>query len=99
MREANAVNHMISKELTGVEFSVLTQRSSFKQVSCGKKLQLGDSGLGAGAKPEVGKEAAENEIEKIKEVSRRRPHGFYYSRYGGGTGTGAAPIIAQAAKK
>ena len=62
---SNAVNHMISKELKGVEFQCAnTDAQALNKSPAEKKLQLGDSGLGAGAKPEVGKQAAETEIEK-----------------------------------
>ena len=97
---SNAVNHMISKELTGVEFQCAnTDAQALNKSPAEKKLQLGDSGLGAGAKPEVGKEAAENEIEKIKEFLEGAHMVFITAGMGGGTGTGAAPIIAQAAKE
>ena len=97
---SNAVNHMISKELTGVEFQCAnTDAQALNKSPAQKKLQLGDSGLGAGAKPEVGKEAAENEIEKIKEFLEGAHMVFITAGMGGGTGTGAAPIIAQAAKE
>ena len=97
---SNAVNHMISKELTGVEFQCAnTDAQALSKSPAEKKLQLGDSGLGAGAKPEVGKEAAENEIEQIKEFLEGAHMVFITAGMGGGTGTGAAPIIAQAAKE
>ena len=97
---SNAVNHMISKELTGVEFQCAnTDAQALNKSPAEKKLQLGNSGLGAGAKPEVGKEAAENEIEKIKEFLEGAHMVFITAGMGGGTGTGAAPIIAQAAKE
>ena len=97
---SNAVNHMISKDLTGVEFQCAnTDAQALNKSPAEKKLQLGDSGLGAGAKPEVGKEAAENEIEKIKEFLEGAHMVFITAGMGGGTGTGAAPIIAQAAKE
>ena len=97
---SNAVNHMISKDLKGVEFQCAnTDAQALNKSPAEKKLQLGDSGLGAGAKPEVGKEAAENEIEKIKELLEGAHMVFITAGMGGGTGTGAAPIIAQAAKE
>ena len=97
---SNAVNHMISKELKGVEFQCAnTDAQALNKSPAEKKLQLGDSGLGAGAKPEVGKQAAENEIEKIKEFLEGAHMVFITAGMGGGTGTGAAPIIAQAAKE
>ena len=97
---SNAVNHMISKELKGVEFQCAnTDAQALGKSPAEKKLQLGDSGLGAGAKPEVGQQAAENEIEKIKEFLEGAHMVFITAGMGGGTGTGAAPIIAQAAKE
>ena len=97
---SNAVNHMISKDLKRVEFQCAnTDAQALNKSPAEKKLQLGDSGLGAGAKPEVGKEAAENEIEKIKEFLEGAHMVFITAGMGGGTGTGAAPIIAQAAKE
>ena len=97
---SNAVNHMINKDLKGVEFQCAnTDAQALNKSPAEKKLQLGDSGLGAGAKPEVGKEAAENEIEKIKEFLEGAHMVFITAGMGGGTGTGAAPIIAQAAKE
>ena len=63
----NAVNHMISKNLKGVEFLCAnTDAQALTNTPAEKKLQLGESGLGAGARPEVGKQAAEDELEKIK---------------------------------
>ena len=97
---SNAVNHMISKDLKGVEFQCAnTDAQALNKSPAEKKLQLGDSGLGAGAKPEVGKQAAENDIEKIKEFLEGAHMVFITAGMGGGTGTGAAPIIAQAAKE
>ena len=60
------VNHMISKDLKGVEFQCANTDAQALTSLLQKKLQLGDTGLGAGAKPEVGKEAAETDIEKLK---------------------------------
>ena len=97
---SNAVNHMINKDLRNVEFQCANTDAQALNKSPGeKKLQLGDSGLGAGAKPEIGKQAAENEIEKIKEFLEGAHMVFITAGMGGGTGTGAAPIIAQAAKE
>jgi len=97
---SNAVNHMINRDLKGVEFQCAnTDAQALNKSPAEKKLQLGDSGLGAGAKPEVGQQAAENEIEKIKEFLEGAHMVFITAGMGGGTGTGAAPIIAQAAKE
>ena len=96
----NAVNHMISKNLKGVEFLCAnTDAQALTNTPAEKKLQLGESGLGAGARPEVGKQAAEDELEKIKEALSGSHMVFITAGMGGGTGTGAAPIVAQAAKE
>ena len=97
---SNAVNHMINKDLRNVEFQCAnTDAQALNKSPAEKKLQLGDSGLGAGAKPEIGKQAAENEIEKIKEFLEGAHMVFITAGMGGGTGTGAAPIIAEASRE
>ncbi len=89
----NAVNNMIDKKLEGTEFVVAnTDAQALQQSQASNKLQLGarvTEGLGAGARPEVGAAAAEESIEEIVETAGM----------GGGTGTGAAPIIAKAARE
>ncbi len=99
----NAVNNMIDKQLEGCEFVVAnTDAQALQQNSAGNKLQLGarvTEGLGAGARPEVGAAAAEESIEDIVERLSGCHMCFITAGMGGGTGTGAAPIIAKAARE
>lgn len=99
----NAVNNMIDKQLEGAEFVVantdaqaLTQSKSQRQVQLGA---LVTEGLGAGAKPTVGAAAAEESIEEIVDHLAGSHMCFITAGMGGGTGTGGAPIIAQAARE
>lgn len=98
----NAVNHMYSQGIQGVDFILCnTDAQALENSSIPTKLQLGTSlteGRGAGSKPEVGRNAAIEDIEKIKEIlSTNTKMLFITAGMGGGTGTGAAPVIAQAA--
>ena len=99
----NAVNNMIDKQLEGCEFVVAnTDAQALQQSQAGNKLQLGarvTEGLGAGARPEVGAAAAEESIEDIVERLSGCHMCFITAGMGGGTGTGAAPIIAKAARE
>ena len=99
----NAVNNMIDKQLEGCEFVVAnTDAQALQQSRAGNKLQLGarvTEGLGAGARPEVGAAAAEESIEEIVERLSGCHMCFITAGMGGGTGTGAAPIIAKAARE
>ena len=99
----NAVNNMIEKALEGCEFVVAnTDAQALQQSRAGNKLQLGarvTEGLGAGARPEVGAAAAEELIEEIVERLSGCHMCFITAGMGGGTGTGAAPIIAKAARE
>lgn len=99
----NAVNHMIKSNLEGVEFICAnTDAQALKGVDARTILQLGTSvtkGLGAGTDPEVGRKAAEEDRERIMEVLQGADMVFIATGMGGGTGTGAAPVIAQAAKE
>src|SRR6188508_3192979 len=99
----NAVNNMIDKQLEGCEFVVAnTDAQALAQNQAGNKLQLGarvTEGLGAGARPEVGAAAAEESIEEIVERLSGCHMCFITAGMGGGTGTGAAPIIAKAARE
>ncbi len=99
----NAVNNMIVKNLEGADFVVAnTDAQALQQSSSSKKLQLGTKvteGLGAGAKPELGTLAAEESIEQIIEILDGSHLCFITAGMGGGTGTGAAPVIAQAARQ
>jgi len=99
----NAINHMISKNVLGVEFiSANTDAQALKKSSAAKTLQIGSDitkGLGAGAKPEVGREAALEDRDRIAEMIDGADMLFITAGMGGGTGTGAAPIIAEVAKE
>lgn len=99
----NAINHMISKNVLGVEFiSANTDAQALKKSSATKTLQIGSDitkGLGAGAKPEVGREAALEDRDRIAEMIDGADMLFITAGMGGGTGTGAAPIIAEVAKE
>lgn len=99
----NAVNNMITKNLEGVEFVVAnTDSQALAQSLATNRLQLGEKqteGLGAGAKASVGAAAAEESIEQIIDHLAGAHMCFITAGMGGGTGTGAAPIIAQAARE
>ena len=99
----NAVNNMIKKELVGVDFVVAnTDAQALRQSTSTARIQMGltvTEGLGAGAKPEVGAAAAEETIEEIVDHLAGSHLCFITAGMGGGTGTGAAPIIAQAARE
>src|ERR1035438_10369894 len=101
---SNAVNHMFRQGIKGVEFVVCNTDSQALEISpVPHKIQLGASltdGRGAGSIPEVGKNAAIENIDEIKLVLfDNTKMVFITAAMGGGTGTGAAPIIAQAAKE
>jgi cell division protein FtsZ len=99
----NAVNNMIEKNLEGVEFVVAnTDAQALQQSKAVSKIQMGlkvTEGLGAGARPTVGAAAAEETIEEIVDHLAGAHMCFITAGMGGGTGTGAAPIIAQAARE
>ncbi|ARJ68627.1 cell division protein FtsZ [Paracoccus contaminans] len=99
----NAVNNMIEKQLDGVEFVVAnTDAQALAQSRSESRIQLGPKvteGLGAGAKPSIGAKAAEETIEDIVDHLMGAHMCFITAGMGGGTGTGAAPIIAQAARE
>jgi cell division protein FtsZ len=99
----NAVNTMIKSGLTGVEFIVANTDSQALAASLAPtKLQLGTDltkGLGAGANPEVGRKAALDDYERLSEVIQGADMVFVTAGMGGGTGTGAAPVIAKLAKE
>lgn len=99
----NAVNNMIMKELVGVDFVVAnTDAQALRQSTATARIQMGlkvTEGLGAGAKPDVGAAAAEETIEEIVDHLAGSHLCFITAGMGGGTGTGAAPIIAQAARE
>ncbi|MEI6868500.1 MAG: cell division protein FtsZ [Methylophilaceae bacterium] len=99
----NAIDHMINKNLTGVEFICAnTDMQALKKSRASHILQIGQAmtkGLGAGAKPEIGKQAAIEDKEKIINSIKGADMLFITAGMGGGTGTGAAPVIAQIAKE
>jgi len=99
----NAVNNMIDKQLEGVEFVVAnTDAQALTNSKAESRIQIGPKvteGLGAGAKPSIGAKAAEETIEDIVDHLMGAHMCFITAGMGGGTGTGAAPIIAQAARE
>jgi cell division protein FtsZ len=99
----NAVNQMIEKGLRGVEFiAINTDGQDLLKSEAHVKLEIGSNSsrsLGAGADPSVGKKAAEEHLDEIAEVLRGADMVFVAAGEGGGTGTGAAPLVARAAKK
>ncbi len=98
----NAINTMIQADLEGVEFIAMnTDTQALAQNLAASKVQLGPSltrGLGAGAQPEVGRKAALEDVQRIAEALQGADMVFVTAGMGGGTGTGAAPIIAQVAR-
>ena len=98
----NAVNRMVDAGLRGVEFiSVNTDRQALSQSNAQVKIQIGEKltkGLGAGAIPEVGRRAAEESREEIASALKGADLVFITAGMGGGTGTGAAPIVAEIAR-
>jgi cell division protein FtsZ len=96
----NAVEHMITQGVQGVEFVCAnTDAQALSRSSAGTLVQLGGSGLGAGSKPEMGRVSAEEAVERIKETIAGAHMLFITAGMGGGTGTGAAPVIARVAKE
>ena len=98
----NAVNRMVDAGLKGVDFiAVNTDRQALNKCQAETKVQIGEKltkGLGAGANPEVGQRAAEETIDEITSLLEGTDMTFITAGMGGGTGTGAAPIIAKASK-
>ena len=99
---SNAVNRMIRAELMGVEFiAVNTDAQALLLADAPHKIRIGDKvtkGLGAGADPAIGRKSAEDDSEKLYEMLKEADMVFVTAGMGGGTGTGAAPIIAEIAK-
>jgi len=96
----NAVDHMIREGVMGVEFVAMnTDAQALKRSVAHKKIRLGKSGLGAGAKPEAGRVAAVEEREQIADALRGAHMVFITAGMGGGTGTGAGPIVAEVARE
>src|ERR1700754_3461450 len=99
----NAVNNMIRSKLEGVEFLVAnTDAQALQQSLCERRIQLGATvtkGLGAGARPDIGRASAEEAIREIAEQLAGSNMAFITAGMGGGTGTGAAPVMAQIARE
>ena len=96
----NAVEHMIERNVQGVEFICAnTDAQALARSAAHRFIQLGHTGLGAGSKPEKGRDAAEEAIEDIRAAIEGAHMLFITAGMGGGTGTGAAPVIARVAKE
>jgi cell division protein FtsZ len=99
----NAVNRMVEAEIEGVEFlAINTDLQSLQQSAAHETLHIGDSitrGLGSGSNPDLGRQAAREEYDRIKAILRGSDMVFIAAGAGGGTGTGAAPIVAQIARE
>ena len=97
----NAVNRMISSNIRGVEFiTINTDRQALNRSNAPSQLVIGEKltgGRGAGAKPEIGKRAAEESLDEIKAMLSETDMVFVTAGMGGGTGTGAAPVVARVA--
>lgn len=97
---SNAVNRMMEDNISGCEFvAVNTDAQALMMSNADKKILIGESGLGAGSNPEIGRIAAEKSVDVIKEVVKNSDMVFITCGEGGGTGSGAAPIIASVAKE
>ena len=98
----NAVNRMIDEQIGGVEFiGINTDKQALNFCKATNALQIGEKltkGLGAGAKPEIGEKAAEENLDDIKDAIKGADMVFVTCGMGGGTGTGAAPVVAKVAK-
>jgi cell division protein FtsZ len=99
----NAVNRMVEAEITGVEFlAINTDLQSLQQCSADETLHIGDAitrGLGSGSNPDLGRQAAREEYDRIKAMLRGSDMIFIAAGAGGGTGTGAAPVVAQISRE
>ena len=99
----NAVNRMIDFGIKGVDFiAVNTDRQALQTSKASTKIQIGEKitrGLGAGANPDIGAQSAEESKSEVAEILRGADMVFVTAGMGGGTGTGAAPVVAQAAKE
>lgn len=95
----NAVQHMINKGVSGVEFiAANTDSQALLRSSADNVIQIGESGLGAGMRPDVGRRLAEESRSRIEDALRDAHMVFIAAGMGGGTGTGASPVIAEVAK-
>ena len=99
----NAVKHMIDQKIEGADFiSINTDKQALDNIPSSQKLILGENitnGMGAGADPEIGRLAALEDRDRLKELIKGADMVFIASGMGGGTGTGASPIVAQVAKE
>ncbi|VFP88220.1 cell division protein FtsZ [Candidatus Erwinia haradaeae] len=99
---SNAVEHMIRERIEGVEFfAVNTDAQALRKTTVSQTIQIGNSitkGLGAGANPEVGRNSAEEDREGLRQALEGADMVFIAAGMGGGTGTGAAPVVAEVAK-
>lgn len=96
----NAVEHMISQGVQGVQFVCAnTDAQALNRSAAHELIQLGSTGLGAGAKPEAGRAAADEAVDRIRQAIDGSHMLFITAGMGGGTGTGAAPVIARIAKE
>ena len=96
----NAVDYMVRSQVEGVDFIVAnTDAQALANSQADIRIQLGENGLGAGADPSKGGAAAKENIEQVKEAIRGSDMVFITAGMGGGTGTGAAPVVAQAARE
>lgn len=96
----NAVQHMINKGVSGVEFiAANTDAQALSHSSADTIIQIGETGLGAGMRPDVGRKLAEESRDRIEDALRGAHMVFIAAGMGGGTGTGASPVIAEIAKK
>ena len=96
----NAVQHMIDRSVNGVEFICAnTDAQALSRSGAHHTIQLGTSGLGAGSKPDKGRDAAESALEEIRSALDGAHMVFITAGMGGGTGTGAAPVIARVARE
>ncbi len=98
---SNAVSHMFQQGIQGVDFIICnTDNQALEASAIPNKVQLGDKGLGAGSIPDVGREAANDNIEGIKQILEKNTKMLFITAgMGGGTGTGAAPVIARIARE
>ena len=99
----NAIEHMVSQTIEGVEFiTANTDSQALRNSSANVTLQMGQDvtkGLGAGANPEIGRRSAEEDRDNIRETLQGADMIFIAAGMGGGTGTGAAPVVAEIAKE
>jgi len=96
----NAVEHMIRRGVQGVEFICAnTDHQALSRSSARNVIQLGQTGLGAGSRPDMGRQAAEDARDRIADALRGAHMVFITAGMGGGTGTGAAPVVAEVAKE